>query len=114
MVEDVRSLSSKLIIVKGDDELSKQAQINATLLFNILLRSTLCSKRMSEEHKLSVEAFEWVIGEIEAKFQQAQVCELANHKWKLAEQLYIMFAIELLCVGIVIRQYDNLFLDWEY
>ena len=73
MVEDVRSLSKKLMIVKGDDELSRQAQINATLLFNILLRSTLCSKRMAEEHKLSVEAFEWIIGEIEAKFQQAQV-----------------------------------------
>ena len=73
MVEDVRTLSEKLVIVKGDDELSKQAQINATLLFNILLRSTLCSKRMAEEHKLSVEAFEWIIGEIEAKFQQAQV-----------------------------------------
>ena len=72
-MEDVRSLSKKLVIVKGDDELSRQAQINATLLFNILLRSTLCSKRMAEEHKLSVEAFEWIIGEIEAKFQQAQV-----------------------------------------
>ena len=74
MVEDVRSLSKKLVIVKGDDELSRQAQLNATLLFNILLRSTLCSKRMSEEHKLSIEAFEWIIGEIEARFQQAQVC----------------------------------------
>ena len=73
MVEDVRNLSKKLVIVKGDDELSRQAQINATLLFNILLRSTLCSKRMAEEHKLSVEAVEWIIGEIEAKFQQAQV-----------------------------------------
>ena len=28
---------------------------------------------MSEEHKLNLEAFEWVLGEIEAKFQQAQV-----------------------------------------
>ena len=73
VVEDVRSLSKKLVIVKGDDELSRQAQLNATLLFNILLRSTLCSKRLAEEHKLSVEAFEWIIGEIEAKFQQAQV-----------------------------------------
>ena len=74
----MRSLSKKLVIVKGDDELSKQAQLNATLLFNILLRSTLCSKRMAEEHKLSVEAFEWIIGEIEAKFQQAQVCVLVQ------------------------------------
>lgn len=73
VVEDVRELSSKLLIVKGEDKLSKDAQNNATLLFNILLRSVLCSKKMSEEHRLSCEAFEWVIGEIEARFQQAQV-----------------------------------------
>jgi len=69
----VQELSKKLIIVHGDDEISKQAQFNATLLFNILLRSVLCSKRVTEEHKLSTEAFEWVLGEIETRFQQAQV-----------------------------------------
>ena len=69
----VQELSSKLIIVHGDDEISKQAQYNATLLFNILLRSVLCSRRVTEEHKLSTEAFEWVLGEIETRFQQAQV-----------------------------------------
>lgn len=74
VVEDVRELSKKLVIVKGEDSLSKEAQRNATLLFNILLRSFLCSKKMGEEHCLSSEAFEWVIGEIEARFQQAQVC----------------------------------------
>jgi len=73
VVEDVRELSSKLIIVKGEDQLSKVAQKNATLLFNILLRSVLCSRKVAEEHKLNTEAFEWVIGEIETKFQQAQV-----------------------------------------
>ena len=73
VVEDVRELSKKLVIVKGEDSLSKEAQRNATLLFNILLRSFLCSKKMGEEHCLSSEAFEWVIGEIEARFQQSQV-----------------------------------------
>ena len=70
---DVRELSSKLVIVKGKDHLSLEAQKNATLLFNILLRSTLCARRIAEEHKLSTEAFEWIIGEIESRFQQAQV-----------------------------------------
>ncbi len=28
---------------------------------------------MAEEHKLSLEAFEWVLGEIESRFQQAKV-----------------------------------------
>jgi DNA-directed RNA polymerase II subunit RPB1 len=73
VVKDLRELSSKLVIVKGSDPLSVEAQKNATLLFNILLRSTLCARRVAEEHKLSAEAFEWIIGEIETRFQQAQV-----------------------------------------
>ena len=61
-------------MVKGDDPISKQAQTNATLLFNILLRSTLCSKRVLEEFHLSSEAFDWIVGEIETRFNLAQVC----------------------------------------
>lgn len=61
------------MIVNGDDPLSKQAQQNATLLFNIHLRSTLCSKRMTEEFRLSTEAFDWLLGEIETKFNQSIV-----------------------------------------
>ena len=59
--------------MNGEDLLSKQAQQNATLLFNIHLRSTLCSRRMTEEFRLSTEAFEWLLGEIEAKFNQSIV-----------------------------------------
>lgn len=69
----VHELSKKLIIVNGDDPLSRQAQENATLLFNIHLRSTLCSKRMTEEFRLSTEAFDWLLGEIETKFNQSIV-----------------------------------------
>lgn len=69
----VKELSKKLVIVNGDDPLSKQAQENATLLFNIHLRSTLCSRRMIEEFRLSGEAFDWLLGEIESKFNQAIV-----------------------------------------
>lgn len=61
------------MVVKGDDPISQQAQINATLLFNILLRSTLCSKRVLEEFHLSSEAFDWIVGEIETRFNLAQV-----------------------------------------
>ncbi|NXL87337.1 RPB1 polymerase, partial [Alectura lathami] len=59
------------VIVNGEDPLSRQAQENATLLFNIHLRSTLCSRRMVEEFRLSGEAFDWLLGEIESKFNQA-------------------------------------------
>lgn len=69
----VQELSKKLVIVNGDDPLSRQAQQNATLLFNIHLRSTLCSKRMTEEFRLSTEAFDWLLGEIETKFNQSIV-----------------------------------------
>lgn len=50
-----------------------KAQYNATLLMNILLRSTLCAKRTAEKHRLSPAAFEWLIGEIESRFKQAIV-----------------------------------------
>ncbi|RMC22844.1 hypothetical protein DUI87_00150 [Hirundo rustica rustica] len=70
-VKGVKELSRKLVIVNGEDPLSRQAQENATLLFNIHLRSTLCSRRMVEEFRLSGEAFDWLLGEIESKFNQA-------------------------------------------
>lgn len=69
----VKELSKKLVIVNGDDPLSRQAQENATLLFNIHLRSTLCARRMIEEFRLSAQAFDWLLGEIESKFNQAIV-----------------------------------------
>lgn len=73
VTEGVRELSKKLIVVHGEDHISKQAQFNATLLFNILLRSTLCSKRVAEEFHLSSEAFEWLLGEIETRFNLSMV-----------------------------------------
>ena len=73
MITGVRDLLRKCIVVPGEDRLSQQANENATILFQCLVRSTLCSKMISETHKLSEEAFDWLLGEIESKFQQAQV-----------------------------------------
>uniref|UniRef100_A0AC35F5M8 DNA-directed RNA polymerase subunit n=1 Tax=Panagrolaimus sp. PS1159 TaxID=55785 RepID=A0AC35F5M8_9BILA len=73
IVEGLRKLSDRLVIVSGTDSISKQAQTNATLLMNILIRSTLCTKQVAETHKLNTEAFEWIIGEIESRFNQAIV-----------------------------------------
>lgn len=70
----VRDLSKKFVVVKGEDRLSREANINATLLMNILVRSMLCSKRVIEELHLTSEAFEWILGEIETRYVQAQVC----------------------------------------
>lgn len=75
----VEDLCKRLIVVAGGDRLSIQANANATLLFKCLIRSTLCAKRVTEEFRLSSEAFEWLIGEVESRFQQAQV----NYKNKI-------------------------------
>lgn len=66
-------MCKKLISVPGDDKLSVQANANATILMKCLVRSTLCSKRVTEEFRLSAEAFEWLLGEIETRFQQSHV-----------------------------------------
>ncbi|KAH0863267.1 hypothetical protein HID58_080478 [Brassica napus] len=53
IVDAVDKLQERLLVVPGEDGLSVEAQKNATLFFNILLRSTLASKRVLEEYKLS-------------------------------------------------------------
>ncbi|KAL3377839.1 hypothetical protein AABB24_003973 [Solanum stoloniferum] len=73
IVEAVDKLQERLKVVPGDDYLSMEAQKNATLFFNILLRSALASKRVLKEYRLSREAFEWVVGEIESRFLQSLV-----------------------------------------
>lgn len=73
IVEALDKLQEKLKVVPGDDLMSMEAQKNATLLFNILLCSTFASKRVLNEYKLTWEAFNWVIGEIESRFLQSLV-----------------------------------------
>ncbi|KAK9271224.1 hypothetical protein L1049_026814 [Liquidambar formosana] len=73
IVEAVDKLQERLKVVPGDDPMSMEAQKNATLFFNILLRSTFASKRVLKEYRLTREAFEWVIGEIESRFLQSLV-----------------------------------------
>lgn len=73
VINGVKDLLQKCVIVAGNDRLSKQANENATLLFQSLVRSTLCTKYVAEEFRLTNEAFEWLVGEIESRFQQAQV-----------------------------------------
>lgn len=40
------------MVIPGTDEISKEAQANAILLFSILLRFTLASKRVLQEYRL--------------------------------------------------------------
>ncbi|CAF3588067.1 unnamed protein product [Rotaria sp. Silwood1] len=73
VIQDLQKLTQHLIVVKGDDRLSREAQYNATMLMNILLRSSLSSRQVLEFHRLTNEAFNWLCSEIETRFQQAQV-----------------------------------------
>ncbi|KAJ2777205.1 DNA-directed RNA polymerase II core subunit rpo21, partial [Coemansia linderi] len=70
----VKSLTeTRIPVVRGDDPLSIEAQRNATLLFQIHLRSTLATKRVIEEYHLTKEAFDWLLAEIETRFKRSQV-----------------------------------------
>ncbi|KAI8911186.1 hypothetical protein DFJ77DRAFT_432624, partial [Powellomyces hirtus] len=73
VMNEVQNLLDKLIVVRGSDELSKEGQDNATLLFHILIRSMLSSRRVVEEFHLSSEAFDWIIKEIGNRFNQCVV-----------------------------------------
>ena len=59
VIQGVRDLLKKCIIVRGDDPMSVQANENATMLFQCLVRETFCTKLVAEKHKLNEEAFEW-------------------------------------------------------
>ncbi|KNZ48173.1 DNA-directed RNA polymerase [Puccinia sorghi] len=71
IIQMVNDLCDRIIVVRGDDALSRAAQENCTLLFRILLRSNFATRRVLEEFHLNREAFEWVLGEIEARFNQS-------------------------------------------
>lgn len=68
-----RMLEEDIVLVPGDDPISKEAQVNATLLFQILVRSKLSTKRILRQYRLNEEAFNFVIGSIVAEFRAAIV-----------------------------------------
>jgi DNA-directed RNA polymerase II subunit RPB1 len=73
VVRRVDELCRKLRVVEGADPLSLEAQRNATIMFFSLLRSTLASKRVMEEYRLTPDAFNWLTEEIDARFMGALV-----------------------------------------
>ncbi|GAK66175.1 beta and beta-prime subunits of DNA dependent RNA-polymerase [Moesziomyces antarcticus] len=67
----LREVLERLVVIRGDDPISREAQLNATLLFKIHLRSYLCSKLVIERHHINKEAWEWILGEIEGQFARS-------------------------------------------
>jgi DNA-directed RNA polymerase II subunit RPB1 len=71
VLEALDNLIKHLIVVRGDDRVSKEAQANCIELFSIHLKSELAPKKLIVKDKLSKEGFEWVIGEIENRFNRS-------------------------------------------
>lgn len=80
VIPQVNNLLERLQVVRNNDrpgsleeELTKEAQENATLLFKAQLRSRLAFKRLVTENSLNKLAFEHALGEIENRFCRALV-----------------------------------------
>lgn len=73
IIEKYTALLERLVVVVGDDPLSVEAQNNAITNYRILVRSLLASKRVLKDWRLSRAALDWVLGEIETRFNIAQV-----------------------------------------
>jgi DNA-directed RNA polymerase II subunit RPB1 len=73
VIPQVRQLLDSLVIVRGDDYLSQEAQLNATLLIKAHLRSRLAFKRLALQMRLNKLAFAHVLGEVESRFSRALV-----------------------------------------
>ncbi|EFQ98500.1 DNA-directed RNA polymerase II subunit RPB1 [Nannizzia gypsea CBS 118893] len=71
VVPQVRQLLDRLLVVRGDDPLSREAQESATLLFKAQLRSRLAFRRLVVEYSLNKLAFQHVLGAIESRFGKA-------------------------------------------
>ena len=73
VIPQVREMLDRLVVVRGEDALSKEGQHNATILFKAHLRSRLAFKRIVTEYALNKLAFQNVVGEIESRFCRAAV-----------------------------------------
>lgn len=73
VIDTIKALLDECVVIPGTDRLSVEAQANATLLWQILVRSTLASKRVIAEYRLTSEAFNFVIGEVRTRFMWTKV-----------------------------------------
>ena len=73
VIPQVRHLLDRMVIVRGDDPISKEAQNNATLLIKAQLRSRLAYKRIAIHMHLNKLAFTHILGEVESRFTRALV-----------------------------------------
>ena len=73
VIPQVQEMLERLVVVRGDDSLSQEAQHNATLLFKAHLRAKLAFKRLTADYSLSKLGLQYVLGEIENRYSRAAV-----------------------------------------
>ena len=66
-------LMQSMVIVKGSCAVSKEAQANARVLFNLQLMTELNSKKLILDDRLNKEAYDFLFEEIYARFKQSIV-----------------------------------------
>jgi len=69
----VKEICDECVIVKGDDVLSREAQYNATILWQALVRSKLATKRVLKDLRLNEMALNFLKGEITRCFHKTIV-----------------------------------------
>ncbi|KAG9383083.1 DNA-directed RNA polymerase [Pyrenophora tritici-repentis] len=72
-IQQVRETLDRLIVIRGTDELSIEAQNSATQLFKAHLRARLAFKKLAVQHRLNKEALKYILGELEDRFLKAAV-----------------------------------------
>ncbi|KAF9875789.1 hypothetical protein CkaCkLH20_06721 [Colletotrichum karsti] len=73
VIPAVQAMLNRMTIVRGNDDISKEADRNATILFKAQIRSRLAFKRIACQQRLNKMAFEHVLGELEARWDRAFV-----------------------------------------
>ncbi|KAI1378616.1 beta and beta-prime subunits of DNA dependent RNA-polymerase [Hypoxylon crocopeplum] len=69
----VKDMLERMVVVRGTDDVSREADDNASKLFKALLRSRLAFKRLAVYHRLDKLAFRHIIGELENRCSRSMV-----------------------------------------
>jgi len=70
-IPKIKEMLDRLTIVRGEDELSKQADVDALLLAKANFRSRLAFKRIVKEDSLNKLALDNILGDIENRFSRS-------------------------------------------
>ena len=73
IIESVKGLQGRLNVIRGKNDVLKEAQENSITLFCCLIRSRLSVKRIIQEFRLNKQTLKWVIDNIESQFQKSIV-----------------------------------------